>query len=264
VIGGTVFGWTGFPTFTFGASLGPIFGDFGVGGGGGFITSSSINAAILRFAKEKASITTSRELPGSTHWDPAPVPVGDKGGGAPPWTDDIVVEERGGLPSVVVGWGLPAGRESRHAPAEYIPPPILLPGQVDPGREEHETEEVEVAHTWTHVGSQFLGALFPGSAAEQAFVAGPSTGFNLSGPGGFPTVPAATTTGAAMAYSGGTCPPRKTRRLTIDCATGLEIPSKRRRRPKLLTEGDMCILFQIATLPNNANVRTALARAVRR
>jgi len=64
-------------------------------------------------------------------------------------------------------------------------------------------------------------------------------------------------------YSG-SCPPAKTRTLTIDCATGQEVKRKRRRRRALLTQGDMGVLFQIASLPNNANVRVALAGAIRR
>lgn len=39
---------------------------------------------------------------------------------------------------------------------------------------------------------------------------------------------------------------------------------KRRRRRPILTQTDIGILFQISTLPNNANVRTALARSIRR
>lgn len=53
-------------------------------------------------------------------------------------------------------------------------------------------------------------------------------------------------------------------KVTVDTRTGKVTPCRRRRRRKMLTEGDMCQLFQIATLPNNANVRTALARAIKR
>lgn len=53
-------------------------------------------------------------------------------------------------------------------------------------------------------------------------------------------------------------------KVTVDTKTGKVTACKRRRRRKMLTESDMCILFQIATLPNNANVRTALARAIKR
>ncbi len=211
----------------------------------------------------KASITTSRELPGSTHWDPAAVPVGKKGNGAPP--GGAVIYSEGGPVSVldILPW-LPSPPDKREPSVTYVPPPIILPGQVDPGREEHETEGEDMAHTWTHVGSQFIGALFPNTVAAQSFVAGPGqvtpglptqSGAGLPAPGPIP--------GTAM-YSGGTCPPRKTRTLTIDCETGQEIKRKRRRRPKLLTNGDMGMLFQIASLPNNANVRIALAGAIRR
>ncbi len=212
-----------------------------------------------REAVRAASITASRELPGRTHWDPSAADaVGSKGGG--PSSDARVVFAPGGsLPQV--GVFLPDFRNEGQPPIIYNPPPIVLPGQTDPGREEQETQEGDVAHTWTHVGSQFIGALFPSSAPQQAFVAGPSTGFNLGPPAPVTTPPAA---GAVMTPYSGSCPPAKTRTLTIDCATGLEVKRKRRRRRALLTQGDMGVLFQIAALPSNQNVRIALAGAVRR
>ncbi len=209
-----------------------------------------------------AAITTSAELPGSTHYMPDPVPVGESGGGAPVIAA-VIQAARGGLPGVAVQ--LPRPGNEPEPPIIFSPPPLVLPGQTDPGREERETEEGELAHTWTHVGSQLLGALFPGSATQQAFVAGPSTGFNLGGGGGAVTTtpPAAAVVGGSTMYAG-SCPPAKTRTLTIDCATGLEVKRKRRRRRALLTQGDMGVLFQIASLPNSANVRVALAGAIRR
>ncbi len=210
-----------------------------------------------REAVAKWRITASQELPGSTHWDPATVPVGEKGGGGGGGAT-VVHSEGIEIPFVDILWGRPDVLNEGQPPIIYSPPPILLPGQVDPGREEQETEEGPMAHTWTHLGSQFIGALFPNTIAQQSFVAGPGQ----VAPGTMPVPNVAN--GAAAVYSGGTCPPRKTRTLTIDCETGLEVKRTRRRRPKLLTSSDMAMLFQIATLPNNANVRTALARAVRR
>ncbi len=121
-----------------------------------------------------------------------------------------------------------------------------------------------MAHTWTHLGREIIGGFFPGAGVGT----GPAMGF-APDPMGLPPgdrfVPG-TGTGTVVEpmYSGGTCPPPKTRTLTIDCATGLEVKRKRRRRRALLTQGDMGVLFQIASLPNNANVRVALAGAIRR
>ncbi len=208
-------------------------------------------------------ITSSKELPGSTHWDPAPVPVGKTGGGG---GGGAVVPNGSGTGVPVLGLPpiipfLPDFQNEGQPPIIYSPPPILLPGQVDPGREEQESEEGEVAHTWTHIGSQLIGAVFPDQNPLAYTGFAPGSGF-VAQPGQVATpavVPA-----ASAVYSGGSCPPAKTRTLTIDCATGLEVKRKRRRRRALLTQGDMGVLFQIASLPNNANVRVALAGAIRR
>lgn len=242
-------------------------GAFGAGSDtlGSFIREAQLDDFFYSFGgpdpKPRAiPITTSRELPGSTHWDPAPIPVGKPGGGSP--SDSGVVYEEGGILSVLgLPPLLPDFTNKEQPPIIYSPPPILLPGQTDPGREERETEESEVAHTWTHTASQFIGALFPSSAVQQSFVAGPG---QAPLPGTVPFTPGVPTMGASQVYSGGTCPPAKTRTLTIDCATGQEVKRKRRRRRALLTQGDMGVLFQIASLPNNANVRVALAGAIRR
>jgi len=62
----------------------------------------------------------------------------------------------------------------------------------------------------------------------------------------------------------GSCPPRKTRTLTIDCATGKEVKRTRRRRRRILTNSDFNDLMRIATLPNKQNVSVALAKAIGR
>jgi len=203
-----------------------------------------------------AAITTSPDLPGSAHWDPATVPVGGNGKSRTP-SAAVILGEGTGIPVLGPWWELPSKRDTREPPIIYSPPPILLPGQTDPGREEREEEGEVMAHTWTHVGSQFIGALFPGSQPGPLGFGGP-----VSVPVAQPSPPISTIPSVA-AYSG-SCPPRKTRTLTIDCETGEEVKRKRRRRPKLLTNGDMGMLFQIASLPNNANVRIALAGAIRR
>ncbi len=214
--------------------------------------------AARAYQQARDNITASRELPGRTHYDPnAAVPVGQAGGGSP--SSDGVVRFPGiGLPQV--GIFTPDFQNEGQPPIIYSPPPILLPGQVDPGREEQESEEGPMAHTWTHVGSQFIGALFPSAVAQPAGFAPGASGLL---PPGDRMVPTGTIV-EQTDFGTRSCPPMKTRTLTIDCATGLEIKRKRRRRRALLTQGDMGVLFQIASLPNNANVRVALAGAIRR
>ncbi len=53
--------------------------------------------------------------------------------------------------------------------------------------------------------------------------------------------------------------------VVVDTRTGqVKGPCRRRRRRRLLTEGDFNDLMRIATLPNNQNVRTALAKGIGR
>ncbi len=260
------------------AKLLPIdpFGFFGFGGGAWSVSplfaptrywGSKPKPAPVATIPVAAPITTSKDLPGSTHWDPATVPVGKGKGGSsapPPVVDATPVQ----LPplGVLLPW-LPDFENEGQPPIIFEPPPIILPGQTDPRREEHETEEgtEDMAHTWLHLGSQVIGGLFPGQNPMAYTGNGSVPGF--SGPVSMPTgdvAPMPMPTGVPSVYSGGTCAPPKTRTLTIDCATGLEVKRKRRRRRALLTQGDMGVLFQIASLPNNANVRVALAGAIRR
>jgi len=118
-----------------------------------------------------------------------------------------------------------------------------------------------MAHTWLHLGSQVLGGLFPN---QNPMAYAPDNFSGPTGVSGAQMPPPGAAPGTAMVAYSGSCPPQKTRTLTIDCATGQEVKRKRRRRRALLTQGDMGVLFQIASLPNNANVRVALAGAIRR
>ncbi len=236
------------------------FGFPGWGGVGGSYAPPRTSTTFTPWSFPGAAITASRELPGSTHWDPAAVPVGQANGGGGGGENGVQFPGVT-IPILDIFGGRPDVLDEEQPPVIYSPPPIVLPGQTDPGREEREEDEGEMAHTWTHVGSQLVGAIFGQNQV--------ATGLAFADPGtlgpfdpGVPAAAAAANGGAAM-YSG-TCPPMKTRTLTIDCATGLEVKRKRRRRPKLLTQGDMGVLFQIASLPNNANVRVALAGAIRR
>lgn len=247
------------------------FGSFslGVGGSlGSFIQEAQLDDFLYSFGGPKPklqaiAITASTELPGSTHWDPAPVPVG-KTPGKPATQQGVIFEAGIELPVLGLPSFLPDFQNEGQPPIIYSPPPILLPGQTDPGREEQEHEEGEMAHTWLHLGSQVISSLLPGQSqtvvTPQNFGGGPAQGF-VATPGQVPVAAPAAANGGSYV---GNCPPAKTRTLTIDCATGLEVKRKRRRRRALLTQGDMGVLFQIASLPNSANVRVALAGAIRR
>jgi len=206
------------------------------------------------------TITASRELPGTAHYIP-PVSVGENGGGS---SGDGVVVQFPGVILPTVGIRTPDFQNEGQPPLIFSPAPIILPGQTDPGREEHETEEGPMAHSWTHLGSQIVAGLFPGTATQAFGFSGPTGVGAGSGNGGIPPGGGAIPSVEQVAAYSGACPPRKTRTLTIDCETGQEIKRKRRRRRALLTQGDMGVLFQIASLPNNANVRVALAGAIRR
>ncbi len=121
------------------------------------------------------------------------------------------------------------------AAAAVIDPTPASPGSVD---DDDFTEAEDMAHSWLHLGSDILAAY----TSPTAGVAAAPMGF--AGPA---RVPGA---GAVPGFTYG---------------TDNGIPCKRRRRRRaLLTEGDFNSLMRIATLPNNANVRTALAKAVGR
>ncbi len=107
--------------------------------------------------------------------------------------------------------------------------------------DEEFTEEEPMAHSWWHLGSQVIDVL-QGQAAGGGTALAPPQGF--AGP--MTPTPGTPAFYAANAAAAGT-----------HCR-------RRRRRRALLTEGDFNSLMRIATLPNNANVRTALAKAVGR
>lgn len=64
---------------------------------------------------------------------------------------------------------------------------------------------------------------------------------------------------------GGSCPTRKTRTLTIDCATGQEVKRTRRRRRRLLTSGDLGDLAQLQALVGKGSnaMQVAVSKAIR-
>lgn len=195
------------------------------------------------------AITTSQDLPGSTHWDPSPVPVGD-GGKGPTNVLGSILQEGIGLPTVVLPSILNAtwqqgAQDTSQPPIIFSPAPILLPGQVDPGAEEYETQsqkDDEMAIDW---GGAFSAGI--------DLLQGQSVG---GGPLGFTDTQAM----AARGGSGGPVPAN----VTVNTKTGKVTPCRRRRRKPLLTDADFAALAKVASLPNNANVRTALAQAIRR
>lgn len=237
---------------------------FPILGGQSYFIDSLIRDQI---AENIRQITASAELPGRTHWDPQPtVSVGNPGSGPPgastdsPAGGDIFGVFIPALPDIIgrvfPGGDRPGEGTFESPPVDFIPVPVLLPGQSDPGREEWETnEEKPVAEFWDFATS-VLGAF-----------TGPTPGvtpsnFNLSGPTGVGGGGGGGGGGGAGVPVGmpGCEPPSK---WCYDAKTGKYTPQRRRRRRKMLTAGDMNQLVQIGTLPNNANVRVALAKRIR-
>lgn len=141
-------------------------------------------------------------------------------------------------------WSSPIPEEIYNAPYEVIDPAEPVPELEAPPTE----GETEVAIDWGDFISTAAQTYIQTALAPTPFV---------------PSTPAATPGPNPMGYSG-SCPPRKTRTLTIDCATGQEVKRTRRRRRRLLTESDFNDLMRIATLPNKQNVAVALSKAVGR
>ncbi len=103
----------------------------------------------------------------------------------------------------------------------------------------------EVAVDWGDIAGQVIGGAIGGlfdpfgmGSAAQQFVSGPPS---------------------TVDYGVATQP----RKVTVDTVTGQVTPCRRRRRRKLLTNGDFNDLLRISTLPNTANVRVAIAKAIR-
>ncbi len=82
---------------------------------------------------------------------------------------------------------------------------------------------------------------------------------------GTPGVALPAPNGAAMPSYSGSCPPRKTRTLTIDCATGQEVKRTRRRRRRLLTSSDLGDLAQLQALVGKGSnaMSVAVSKAIR-
>ena len=80
-----------------------------------------------------------------------------------------------------------------------------------------------------------------------------------------PPVIQPTVTVAGAPQMQGSCPTRKTRTLTIDCATGQEVKRTRRRRRRLLTSGDLGDLAQLQALVGKGSnaMSVAVSKAIR-
>jgi len=135
-------------------------------------------------------------------------------------------------------------------------PAVVVPS--DPQEGVSEASE-DMAVDW---GTIFSGAVDIANAWGQQ----PVTNF-LSTPQ-ITSMPAAAAPGVAVNGSCGcnsnpcVCGTINGRPALVDPRTGKRC--YRRRRRVMLTEGDFNTLLRIATLPNNANVRTALAKAIGR
>ena len=100
-----------------------------------------------------------------------------------------------------------------------------------------------------------LGALFQGGVDLMNAYGNMTSSQLASSFGGGATVPI-TPPNAPIS----TMPPK----VTVDTRTGKVTTCRRRRRKPLLTDADFAALAKVASLPNTANVRTALAQAIRR
>lgn len=247
------------------------FGSFALGYGGSlgsYIQEAQLDDFLYSFGGPQPklqgiSITASTELPGSTHWDPAPVSVGKPGGGSSP-NDAVVLGAGVGLPDLgILGAILPDFENEGQPPIIFGGLPDILAGSgggyYEPPYEEEGEEEVAI--TWASIGDAISTGI--GLANQYGQMTSGQLQSAFVGPTG-PAAPSVSVPTPGVPMVAGNCPPQKTRTLTIDCATGQEVKRKRRRRRALLTQGDMGVLFQIASLPNNANVRVALAGAIRR
>jgi len=107
--------------------------------------------------------------------------------------------------------------------------------------DEEFTEEEPMAHTWWHLGSQVIDVLQGQSPTAQSAM-------------GVPIGFAPSASADTFATTGG------------GYYTGAVQRARCKRRPRqrnMLSQSNLNILFQIATLPNNQNVRIALAKAIR-
>ncbi len=155
-------------------------------------------------------------------------------------------------------WGPPASEYSplpdeAPTPANYeiIDPnaPEISVFETGAGEQPDSTGEPQMASftdSLFDLAGQFINSAFaPGPVAAPPVNVGPVAG--------------------APVVSGGACAPRKTRTLTIDCATGQEVKRTRRRRRRLLTSGDLGDLAQLQALVGKGSnaMGVAVSKAIR-
>jgi len=248
----------GFTTPLLGYNRGPGAQYAGIGGNFNF----GIDPFALFNWASKPSYISEGEQVGYQDYDPW-FPVGyERGSWLPvePWTEGLWppgtgpgVPEVGDRPVFETGsiYG-PEGAVSPIDPSIYdIPYEDTGPGEAAPADPLEDNGGAEVAIDW---GAAAVGAI--------AGALGVSTSVSLPSPSAF-VGPTVAIPSAGGGFSG-SCPPRKTRTLTIDCATGKEIKRTRRRRRRIMTDGDFNDLMRIATLPNKDTVKIALAKAIGR
>lgn len=137
----------------------------------------------------------------------------------------------------------------------YEPPPVVSSGPPEDISEDAGTVAIEwgtIVQTGLDILNQWGGSQSVTSPQYFAGAATPST----------VTTPAMTGGACGCNRSPCVCGTINGRPALVDPRTGKRC--YRRRRRVMLTEGDFNTLLRIATLPNNANVRTALAKAIGR
>ncbi len=150
--------------------------------------------------------------------------------------------------------------------ADFIPPAApevtrVPPTDVVPSHPSESVSEAteDVAIDWGSIASG-IGDIY--TSFNQL---GQTPVFNYGGGVPLPTpVPTSQLNGASCGCNSNpcVCGTINGRPALVDSRTGKRC--YRRRRRVMLTEGDFNTLLRIATLPNNANVRTALAKAIGR
>lgn len=239
--------------FTVKGSLLETFGgfDFGWGGvGRGLLSTLPVGARAIVGAilNQRSNAPRAYVPPVVISEIPRTVLPGDTGRGQiskeellsrgwPEWSVEPILETRPGrTPDPYPG-----------SPAERV---VGRPYEEGPSSRQNDLEEEQVAD-WGDI----LGAAID---VWQGQAPGGGAGWNtpgiipgFSGPVGVPA--------SGIPDYGGT-----PSRVTIDTRTGRVTKCGRRRRRRLLTESDFNDLMRIATLPNNANVRTALAKSIGR
>ncbi len=179
--------------------------------------------------------------------------------GAPQW---VQVYDRRSTPQIPVGLPpgggtqplLPNGPPAqlpavvpRYQPTFNIPvlPPAILNGVPDVpsgsvGGEDSNEEETVALADWIQGGIDIANT-WGGYTSAQAVQAASSYGSTMPPP---VTLPSGQILNGPMSYAGGAC-------------------KRRKRQRNILTQANIGIMWQISSLPNNANVRIALARAIR-